>query len=211
MGAKVHDAIGGSLGSLVGRALNVTTRERRILLVAGTAAGWQRSSERRSARALGGRGTASRRLRVRALVPGLAQRRVVFGVHLLLRGIDAFCALGALPFRAGPPSPVRAHGRPRLDRGQRLSRQPARRTAFYQATGWSSRRVPSWATPGIGGMALGLFATPIIMMMGRASGNRGSGSAYWVEAAEPPGGHTGCAFVPRRLARSRAVASSRRR
>ncbi len=164
--------IGGALGSLVARVLQVNSRERRILLVAGVAAGISAVFRTPLGAAL---------LAVEflykdgfesdALIPSVLASVVSYSVaisifdqttlfghvarfpltvaHLPLYAFLALvvCFVGALFVKA-----------------LRVSRR------LFQ-----SLPVPAWARPALGGLALGIFATPIILFVGSQVGVRGQG------------------------------------
>lgn len=164
--------IGGALGSLVARVLGVNSRERRILLVAGVAAGISAVF-----RAPLGAALLAVEFLYRddfesdALVPAVLASVVSYSVvisifgqttlfghvarfpltvaHLPLYALLALmvCTAGALFVKA-------------LD----LSRRFFRRL-----------RIAAWARPALGGLTLGLFATPIILFVGKQVGVSGQG------------------------------------
>src|ERR1019366_2934228 len=101
------------------------------------------------------RDPAPRRLRDRRAHPGRTrERRQLLDVHRLLRRAHA------LRPRADVPVRPRASAALRDPRGRRLDRR---------------ERVPGWCKPGLGGLALGLVATPVIVLIGPRLGQPGQG------------------------------------
>jgi chloride channel protein, CIC family len=164
--------IGGALGSLVGRVLHVNTRERRILLVAGVAAGISAVFRTPLGAAL---------LAVEvlykdgfesdALIPSVLASVVsysivisIFGETTLFGHVERFpLVLSHLPLYAAMALVVAAVGA-LFVRTLRTARRVFQRF-----------RVPVWMRPALGGLALGLFATPIITFFGNHVGVEGQG------------------------------------
>ena len=123
--------MGGAIGSLVGQMLRVTDRERRILLVAGTAAGMAADlpdAPRRGAP--GRRDPAPRRLRGRrAGAGGPRERRQLLDLHRVLRRAHALRARADLSVRPRAPAALRAARGARVHRRERLPVDDARRAA----------------------------------------------------------------------------------
>ncbi len=167
--------IGGSLGALVGRALKVTTRERRILLVAGTAAGMAAVFRTPLGAALLAVEVLHRDdFESDALVPAVLASVVSYSVFISIYGESTLFAHAArYPFvpahlplyalMAVVVSVVASGFLGSLRAVQRFSRQIV-----------AERHVPSWVTPGLGGLALGGFATAI-MVFGPHVGHEGQG------------------------------------
>ena len=113
--------MGGAIGSLVGQLLKVTERERRILLVAGTAAGmaavFRTPARRRAPRR---RGPSPRRLRGRRARPERPrERRQLLGLHRDLRRAHPLRPRADVPVRPRAPAALR------LPRGRRVRSSPA--------------------------------------------------------------------------------------
>ncbi len=168
--------IGGALGSLVGRALKVTTRERRILLVAGTAAGMAAVFRTPLGAALLAVEVLHRDdFESDALVPAVLASVVSYSVFISFYGESTLFAHavrypfvpGHLPLYALMAvlvSVVASGFLGTLHTVQRFTKRMV-----------DSGRVPSWVTPGLGGLALGIFATPIVMVIGPHVGQAGQG------------------------------------
>lgn len=164
--------IGGALGSLIGRVLKVSSRERRILLVAGVAAGISAVFRTPLGAAL---------LAVEvlykdgfesdALVPSVLASVVsysvvisIFGETTLLGHVGHFpLTLAHLPLYALLALFVSAFGAIFV-KTLRLARRV-----------FQSFKVPTWSRPALGGLALGVFATPIILFVGAKIGDAGQG------------------------------------
>jgi chloride channel protein, CIC family len=164
--------IGGALGSLVGRMLNISSRERRILLVAGVAAGMSAVFRTPLGAAL---------LAVEflykdgfesdALIPSVLASVVsysvvisIFGETTLFGNVARFpFVLAHLPLYALLALMVSAFGA-LFVKALRVSRQIFQRL-----------RVPAWTRPAFGGLALGIFATPVILFVGKHVGVEGQG------------------------------------
>ena len=114
--------IGGGLGSTVGRWLGVSERERRILLVAGVAAGIAAVFRTPLGAALLAAEVLYRDdFESDALIPGvLGQRHRLLGGHLALRRIDAVRARAALSVRAGASAALRCPRGRHLDHRRRF-------------------------------------------------------------------------------------------
>ncbi len=159
--------IGGSLGALVGRYLKVSARERRILLVAGTAAGMAAVFRTPLGAALLGVEVLHRDdFESDALVPSVLASVISYSVFIFFFGESTL-------FAHAPRYPFFAAHLPLyallavfislmastflgvLHQVQRLTKRAV-----------AKHRFPAWATPGLGGFALGLCATPLIMMIG---------------------------------------------
>jgi chloride channel protein, CIC family len=164
--------IGAAIGSLVGRLLDVSARERRILLVAGVAAGISAVFRTPLGAALLAAEVLYRDdFESDALIPSVLASVIAYSVvisifgestlfahaarypfvpaHLPLYGLLAVLVAG---FAAGFVYLLRSV--------QRIS---------------AALRVPAWTKPAIGGLALGLFAVPVLLVVGWTSGARGQG------------------------------------
>jgi CIC family chloride channel protein len=164
--------IGGAIGSLVGRYLRVTDRERRILLVAGTAAGMAAVFRTPLGAALLAVEVLHRDdFESDALVPSVLASVVAYSVFISFFGeATLFAHAPRYPFIPAhlPLYMLLAILVSILASGflgaLRLVQRLAKRI-----------RTPEWIKPGIGGLALGLFATPIVLYVGPHVGQPGQG------------------------------------
>jgi chloride channel protein, CIC family len=160
--------IGGAIGSLVGRYLRVTDRERRILLVAGTAAGMAAVFRTPLGAAL---------LAVEvlhhddfesdALVPSVLASVMSYSVFISFFGESTLFAHAAkYPF-------VPAH----LPLYAVMALVVCAAAAvFVRSMGFVRRtseavRVPAWTRPALGGLLLGALATPLVYYFGTRMGD----------------------------------------
>lgn len=164
--------IGGALGSLVGRVLHVSARERRILLVSGVAAGISAVFRTPLGAAL---------LAVEflykdgfesdALIPSVLASVVSYSVVISIYGqTTLFGRVARFPFILShlPLYAVLAILVSLVAALFVKALRVSRRT-FQQL------RVPVWTRPAFGGLALGIFATPVIVFVGRHIGVQGQG------------------------------------
>jgi len=168
--------IGGALGSLVGRVLKVPPRERRILLVAGVAAGMSAVFRTPLGAALLSVEVLHRDdFESDALVPSVLASVVAYAVFVSIFGEQTlFAHAPHYPFVATHLPlyalmaifvSLAASGFLSALRGvQHLSDRLVKK-----------HRVPLWATPALGGLLLGLFATPLVALMGPHLGQAGEG------------------------------------
>jgi CIC family chloride channel protein len=160
--------IGGSIGSIVGRYLRVTDRERRILLVAGTAAGMSAVFRTPLGAALLAVEVLHRDdFESDALVPSVLASVVSYSVFISFFGESTLFAHAVkYPF-------VPAH----LPLYAAMALVVSGAAATFVWTLGSVRRtaeklkVPAWVKPAIGGLLLGALATPIIHFLGRRMGD----------------------------------------
>ena len=164
--------IGGALGSLIGRYLHVSDRERRLLLVAGTAAGMAAVFRTPLGAALLAVEVLHRDdFESDALVPSVLASVVAYSVFISFFGESTlFAHAPRYPFvpahlplyalLAVVISIVASGFLGTLRFVQRVSERS---------------RIPDWVKPGVGGLALGLFATPLIMVLGPRVGQPGQG------------------------------------
>jgi CIC family chloride channel protein len=159
--------IGGSIGAIIGRYLRVTDRERRILLVAGTAAGMAAVFRTPLGAALLAVEVMHRNdFESDALVPSVLASVVSYSVF-----ISAFGE--ATLFAHAPKYPfVPAHLWLYALMALAVSGAAA---LFVSALGGvralaSRLRLPEWTKPGLGGLALGVTATPILYLVGSRMG-----------------------------------------
>jgi CIC family chloride channel protein len=164
--------IGAAVGSTVGRYLKVTGRERRVLMVAGIAAGI--SAVFRAP--LGAALIAIEMLyrddfESEALIPSVLASVIAYSVSISILGeATQFGHLPPYPFRPGQIPlyiglAIAVSAAAVLFVGTlRLSQQIARRL-----------RVPDWVRPAIGGLALGVFVTGFLYWVGPMVGHAHSG------------------------------------
>ncbi|MBV9946574.1 MAG: chloride channel protein, partial [Myxococcales bacterium] len=164
--------MGGAIGSLVGQLLRVTERERRILLVAGTAAGMAAVFRTPLGAALLAVEVLHRDdFEADALVPSVLASVVSYSVFIAFFGeATLFTHAPSYPF-------VPAH----LPLYALLAIVVSIvASAFLSTLRWVQEttrglRLPEWCKPGLGGLALGVFATPIIVAIGPHLGQPGQG------------------------------------
>jgi CIC family chloride channel protein len=164
--------IGGALGSLVGRYLNVSPRERRILLVAGTAAGMAAVFRTPLGAALLAVEVLLRDdFESDALVPAVLASVVAYAVFVSIFGeTTLFGHLHPFPF---VPLHLPLYALMAVIISVFAS-------GFLGTLHWVQRaigalRMPGWTKPALGGLMLGVFATPIIMYIGPHVGAKGQG------------------------------------
>jgi CIC family chloride channel protein len=164
--------IGGALGSLVGRALGVTARERRILLIAGVAAGV--SAVFRTP--LGAALLAAEFLyrdgfEADAIVPAILSSVVAYSVVISLFGeTTLFASAGRFPF---DPRQLPLYAL--------LAICVAGLAAWFAAAlRWSRRMfgalpIPPWTRPALGGLALGALCTLMLVFAAGQTRSEGQG------------------------------------
>jgi chloride channel protein, CIC family len=164
--------MGGALGSFVGQALRVTDRERRILLVAGTAAGMAAVFRTPLGAALLAVEVLHRDdFETDALVPAVLASVVSYSTFIAFFGERTlFAHAQTYPFTPGhlPLYALMALAISIVA------------SAFLSTLHWVQNttarlRVPKWCKPGLGGLALGIFATPVIVTIGPHLGQPGQG------------------------------------
>jgi CIC family chloride channel protein len=164
--------IGGALGSLVSSALRVSARERRILLLAGAAAGISAVFRTPLGAAILVVEVLYREgFEADALIPSVLASVVSYSVVISIFGESTL-------FAHAPSYPFHPEHLP-------LYGLMARLVALFASTFVSmlhaSRAmfrklpVPRWARPAIGGLALGLLAAPLIAVIGDQIGTPGQG------------------------------------
>ncbi len=164
--------MGGALGSLVGQVLRVTDRERRILLVAGTAAGMAAVFRTPLGAALLAVEVLHRDdFEADALVPSVLSSVVAYSVFIAFFGENTL-------FTHAPSYPFVPQHLPLYALLAILISIVA--SAFLATMRWvqnatRSLHAPEWIKPGLGGLALGVFATPIIVVIGPHLGQPGQG------------------------------------
>ena len=164
--------IGGALGSVVARVLGLGARQRRILMVAGVAAGISAVFRTPLGAALLAVEVLYRDgFESDALVPAVLASVVSYSVVISIFGESTL--LGHAPRFPFVP----AH----LPLYLLLSLAvTALAIMFVSALHVVKRffdrvQLPAWSKPALGGLALGIFATPIIMLVGRALSTPGQG------------------------------------
>jgi CIC family chloride channel protein len=164
--------MGGALGSLVGQVLRSTDRERRILLVAGTAAGMAAVFRTPLGAALLAVEVLHRDdFEADALVPSVLASVVSYSVFIAFFGEQTL-------FTHAPSYPFEPRHLPLYALLAVVISLGA--SAFLGTLHWVQAttrklRVPDWCKPGLGGLALGVFATPIIVLIGPHLGQEGQG------------------------------------
>jgi len=164
--------MGGAIGSLVGQVLRATDRERRILLVAGTAAGMAAVFRTPLGAALLAVEVLHRDdFEADALVPSVLASVVAYSVFIAFFGEQTL-------FSHAPRYPfVPAH----LPLYAILAVIVSVVASIFLSTlNWvqsttQKLRAPEWSKAGLGGLALGVFATPIIVAIGPLIGQPGQG------------------------------------
>ncbi|MGH7271840.1 MAG: chloride channel protein, partial [Polyangiaceae bacterium] len=164
--------MGGPIGSLVGQMLRVTDRERRILLVAGTAAGMAAVFRTPLGAALLAVEVLHRDdFEADALVPSVLASVVSYSVFTAIFGEQQlFTHAARYPF---VPQYLLLYALLAVLISVVASAFLATLRGVQRVT--ARLRVPKWCTPGIGGLALGLFATPIVVAIGPRFGQPGQG------------------------------------
>jgi CIC family chloride channel protein len=164
--------MGGAIGSYVGQVLRVTDRERRILLVAGTAAGMAAVFRTPLGAALLAVEVLHRDdFETDALVPAVLASVVSYSTFIAFFGERTLFA-HALRYPFVPIHlPLYALMALVVSVGA---------SAFLSTMRWVQKttarsRLPGWCKPGLGGLALGTFATPVIVLIGPRLGQEGQG------------------------------------
>lgn len=169
-GPTMH--IGGALGSIVGRYLRVTERERRILLVAGTAAGMAAVFRTPLGAALLAVEVLHRDdFESDALVPAVLASVVSYSVFISFFGeTTLFGHSRHYPFIPThlPLYAVMAVVVSFVASGFLSALEIVKRFAM-------GLRIPTWTKPALGGLALGLVATPVIVTLDPYVGPPGQG------------------------------------
>lgn len=166
--------IGGSIGSLVGRALGVSTRERRILLVAGAAAGMAAVFRTPlGAALLAVEVLHSNDFESDALVPSVLASVVSYSIVIATFGALGDASHGETLFAHAPKYPF-VPGHLWL---YALLAVVVCVAAFVfvsalEAVKRAAARVPipAWLKPAIGGLLLGALVTPVIWSLGQRMG-----------------------------------------
>jgi CIC family chloride channel protein len=164
--------IGGALGSTVGRLLRVSPREQRVLMVAGVAAGIAAVFRTPLGAALLAAEVLYRDdFEAEALVPAVLASVVAYAVVISIFG-------ESILFARAPRYPFVPEHLP-------LYALMALLTTFVASAFLSTLRgvqrqaaalkVPAWLKPGLGGLAMGALALPLIMTVGMRVGTPGRG------------------------------------
>jgi CIC family chloride channel protein len=164
--------IGGAIGSTVGRMLGVSPRERRILLVAGVAAGIAAVFRTPLGAALLAVEVLYRDgFESDALVPSVLASVTAYSIVITIFGeTTLFSHAARFPFT---PSHLPLYGL--------LAILCAAVAALFVGTLQRARKLfkalpgPAWLRPAVGGLALGAFCTPIIVLVGNRVGTAGQG------------------------------------
>jgi len=164
--------IGGALGTLVGRVLHVSTRERRVLMVAGVAAGISAVFRTPLGAALLAVEVLYRDgFESDALIPAVLASVVAYSVIISIFGESTlFAHVPRFPF-------VPAHLPLFLLLALIVAAASVLFLKVYQGLSQFFRRlpVPLWAQPAIGGLLLGALCTPVIALVGQHLGAPGQG------------------------------------
>jgi CIC family chloride channel protein len=164
--------MGGAIGSLVGQMLRVTDRERRILLVAGTAAGMAAIFRTPLGAALLAVEILHRDdFEADALVPAVLASVVSYSTFIAFFGERTlFAHAQSYPF-VPEHLPLYAFLAVLVSIVASVFQSTMR--AVQRVT--ANARLPEWAKPAMGGLVLGIFATPVIVLIGPRLGQVGQG------------------------------------
>jgi CIC family chloride channel protein len=164
--------IGGAIGSMVGRYFKVAVRERRLLLLAGVAGGMSAVFRTPLGAALLAVEILYRDdFETEALIPALLASVVAYSVFISLMGESTLFAHAArYPFF---PAHLPWYALLALILAVLAG-------GFVSLMKFVQRRslalgLPAWLRPAMGGLMLGLFATPVVMYLGPKIGQPGQG------------------------------------
>jgi CIC family chloride channel protein len=164
--------MGGSIGSVIGQYLHVTERERRVLLVAGTAAGMAAVFRTPLGAALLAVEVLHRDdFETEALVPSVLASVVAYSVFISIFGETTLFAHAAkYPF-------VPAHLPLYVALAVVISLVASTFLSVLRSVQRYAARlpVPEWCRPAVGGLVLGTAATPVILFVGLQLGRGGMG------------------------------------
>lgn len=169
-GPTMH--IGGALGSLAGRVLRVSVRERRILMIAGVAAGISAVFRTPLGAALLAIEVLYRDdFESEALVPAVLASVVAYSVVISIYGESTL--FGRAPRYPFVPAHLPLYAMLAL----LVALLAAGFVAVLRGVGRLSERLPlpPWARPSMGGFALGLLAVTVILYVGWRVGTPGQG------------------------------------
>jgi chloride channel protein, CIC family len=164
--------IGGALGSLVGRALGVAVAERRILMVAGVAAGIAAVFRTPLGAALLAVEVLYRDdFESDALIPAVLASVTAYSVVISIFGESTLFAIpGRFPFVI---KHLWLYGVLALLVSVLATMFLTSLRGVQRMT--ASLAIPAWARPGLGGLALGVFCVPIIVFIGWRLAQPGQG------------------------------------
>jgi CIC family chloride channel protein len=165
--------IGGAIGSLMGRILNVSARERRILLLAGVAAGMSAVFRTPLGAALLAVEVLYRDgFESDALIPAVLASVVSYSVVISFYpgSTNLFAHAEHYPFS---PSQLPLYGLLAIMVAALASAFVAALRTVQRFVG--KLKVPLWSTPALGGLVLGIFCTPLIIFFGNRVGAPGQG------------------------------------
>lgn len=164
--------IGGALGTLVGRVLGVGPRERRILLLAGVAAGISAVFRTPLGAALLAVEFLYRDgFEADALVPSILASVIAYSVVISIFGESTlFTHASRFPF---VPGHLPLYGLMALGIAGLAASFVAALRASHRV--FHALPVPVWLRPALGGLALGSLAIPIVIYVGRRAGTVGHG------------------------------------
>ncbi len=162
--------IGAALGSTVGRGLRVGSRERRILMLAGVAAGMAAVFRTPLGAALLAAEVMYRDdFEAEALVPAILASVIAYSIVILIYGESTLFARAPRYFFIPRHLPLYA-----LMAVLIAFVASAFLAALRGVQRLSARLpVPAWARPALGGVALSLFAVPLILVVGAHYGTPG--------------------------------------
>ena len=164
--------MGGAIGSIIGQYLRVTDRERRILLVAGLAAGMAAVFRTPLGAALLAVEVLHRDdFETEALVPSVLASVVAYSVFVSIFGESTLFAHAAkYPFY-----PVHLPLYALL--AVVVSLVASAFLTILRGVQSATKRIPiaDWAKPAVGGLVLGVAAVPIVMIVGPQLGHEGMG------------------------------------
>ncbi len=165
--------IGGATGSLVGRVFGVGERERRILMLAGVAAGIAAVFRTPLGAALLAVEILYRDgFESDALIPGVLASVMSYSVVISIHGKSTLFghAAGGFPF---VPAHLPLYG-VLAALAALLAIGFLRGLSLVRVT-TGRLRAPSWTHPALGGLALGVLVTPVLIVAGDRIGNPGQG------------------------------------
>jgi CIC family chloride channel protein len=164
--------MGGAIGSLVGQLLRVTDRERRILLVAGTGAGMAAVFRTPLGAALLAVEVLHRDdFEADALVPAVLASVVSYSTFIAFFGERTL--FGHAPTYPFVPEHLPLYALLAVMVSVVASVFLSTMRAVQSVT--AKLKAPAWSKPALGGLALGIFATPIIYLIGPHLGQPGQG------------------------------------
>jgi chloride channel protein, CIC family len=164
--------LGGAIGSTVGRVLEVSERERRILLVAGAAAGMSAVSRTPLGAALLAVEVLHRDdFESDALVPAVLSSVVSYSVFISLFGESTlFAHSSRYPF---VPTQLPLYILMALIVSTLAHIFVAVRA--YMTNWFRNSKIPVWVRPAVGGLGLAMIAVPMILIVGHYTNRSGQG------------------------------------